>query len=482
MRCIDHNHVVPSRSLDVDPRSPCDRMLLGNRPPISTAGIGFGTSRVSYTDTTADVPPLTYNGDAHLMTVAPTRSGKGRSVIIPNLLNTTQPVIVIDPKGENYQVTADYRRQMGHRVVVIDPFSLVTRPGKSDSLNPFDLYDLPGVDVESESQMLAHLFSEQNRGVKDPFWDENGCGLLSAVLAAVRATKQADERTMDAVFQLVMANDVIYGLAVLLDTVGKSLPNMAYREIASFLQLSERDTRPGVLATAQSYLKSMLSAPVLHTLKPSSFALSDIANGKPTDVFLVLPPDKLRSHRGLLKIWIGTLLRAITSRRVIPDRRTLLLIDEAGQLGEFLFLESILTLCAGYGLQCWTFWQNVAQLKANYGERFATILDNCDVLQTFGMRNGRQVAELAELFNVAESELWDLGPNEQFLRTPDHPQGIVAERCDYLTDEMFAGRYSENRFYSQRPAQLKKQDEGPGAEQPNGLVFRTAKERRSFRH
>ena len=29
---------------------------------------------------------ISYNGDSHLMTIAPTGSGKGRSVIIPNLL------------------------------------------------------------------------------------------------------------------------------------------------------------------------------------------------------------------------------------------------------------------------------------------------------------------------------------------------------------------------------------------------------------
>ena len=444
MHRTDHAHSPTSSH----PNCPVDALLLGWRQSAEPSGIGFAVDPSNGRVDGQLRDPLTYAGDAHLLTIAPTRSGKGRGVLIPNLLHTTRPVIVIDPKGENYQVTADYRRRIGHRVVALDPFSQVTEPGESDALNPFDLFDLPGVDVESEAQMLAHLLSEQNRGVKDPFWDENGCGLLSGILSAVRTTKPPEEQTLDAAFGMLMGDDIVYGLAVLLDNLGKELPKMAYREIAAFLQLSERDTRPGVQATAQSYIKPMLSEPVLKTLGRSSFPLSDIVDGRPTDVFLILPPDKLRSHRGLLKLWVGTLLRAITSRQTIPEQRTLMLIDEAGQLGEFLFLESILTLCAGYGLQCWTFWQNVAQLKANYGERFATILDNCDVLQTFGMRNGRQVAELAELLNVPESELWKLGPNEQFLRTVDHPQGVIADRCDYLTDPMFAGRFQENRFYA----------------------------------
>src|ERR1700721_198999 len=64
--------------------------------------------------------PLTYSGDGHLMTVAPTGAGKGVGVIIPALLTYPGSVIVTDIKGENYQVTARYRRQMGKRVVVLD--------------------------------------------------------------------------------------------------------------------------------------------------------------------------------------------------------------------------------------------------------------------------------------------------------------------------------------------------------------------------
>ena len=84
--------------------------------------------------------PLTYSGDGHLLTVAPTGAGKGVGAIIPALLTYPGTVIVTDIKGENYQVTARHRREMGQRVVVIDPFGLVTQQGKGDRLNPFDLF------------------------------------------------------------------------------------------------------------------------------------------------------------------------------------------------------------------------------------------------------------------------------------------------------------------------------------------------------
>src|SRR4051812_14742042 len=65
----------------------------------------------------ADEEPLWYRGDTHLITVAPPGAGKGRGVIIPNLLTPPGPAVVIDPKGEASQTTARRRRELGQQVV-----------------------------------------------------------------------------------------------------------------------------------------------------------------------------------------------------------------------------------------------------------------------------------------------------------------------------------------------------------------------------
>ena len=58
--------------------------------------------------------------DRHLVTLAGSRAGKGRSLIIPNLLSYPGSVVCIDPKGENAAVTARYRREvLGQEVVVL---------------------------------------------------------------------------------------------------------------------------------------------------------------------------------------------------------------------------------------------------------------------------------------------------------------------------------------------------------------------------
>src|SRR5688572_33383934 len=74
--------------------------------------IGFSAPRATVEAPTGEAPIL-YGEDRHLLTIAPTGAGKGRSVIIPNLLRFEGSVIVIDPKGETWHVTARRRKEMG---------------------------------------------------------------------------------------------------------------------------------------------------------------------------------------------------------------------------------------------------------------------------------------------------------------------------------------------------------------------------------
>ena len=68
--------------------------------------------------------PILHKGAGHLMTIASTGAGKGVGCIIPALLRHSGPVVVIDPKGENYAVTARARKEMGQQVILLDPFEV----------------------------------------------------------------------------------------------------------------------------------------------------------------------------------------------------------------------------------------------------------------------------------------------------------------------------------------------------------------------
>ena len=67
---------------------------------------------------------VSYKGDRHLMTIAPTRSGKGTTQIVPNLLTYAGSALVIDPKGENAAITAEQRYHMGQEIHIVDPWGI----------------------------------------------------------------------------------------------------------------------------------------------------------------------------------------------------------------------------------------------------------------------------------------------------------------------------------------------------------------------
>jgi type IV secretory pathway TraG/TraD family ATPase VirD4 len=63
----------------------------------------------------------------HTVCFARSRSGKGVSLIIPWLRSVNESAIVIDVKGENAFLSMRWREAMGQRVIILDPFKLVTR-------------------------------------------------------------------------------------------------------------------------------------------------------------------------------------------------------------------------------------------------------------------------------------------------------------------------------------------------------------------
>lgn len=389
---------------------------------------------------------IAYTGDSHLLTIAPTGAGKGRSAIIPTLLTYDGPVVVIDPKGENYAVTARYRRSLGHHVLKLDPFGVVD-DGPTDAINPFDIFALPSANLESEAQMFADLLSVGNVSAQEPFWDLSSRGLLSGVIAYVAAHKRRSQQNFSTIRSLVFSRNISLTLGSIVEGEGDKLQRLAFDEFAAFLQLPDQNTRPSVHATACSYLKALSCERVLASLHQSSASVDQIRDGAPLSIYLVVPPDKLRSHQAVLRLWIGTLLRIITSRRRIPRKRTLFILDECAQLGSFAFLETVISLCRGYGLQAWTFWQDLSQLKKLYPLGWPTMINNCDVLQLFGVGNHMLATEFAALVGMPAVQLRRLASDEQVIVLRGRPP-VNCERFDYLHDPELAGRADANPFYA----------------------------------
>ncbi len=81
---------------------------------------------------------LTFGGSEHCIVEAPTRSGKGVGIVIPNLLSWQESVVVLDVKRENWDATAGFRKKYGQAVYLFNP----TDPeGRTARYNPLGYID-----------------------------------------------------------------------------------------------------------------------------------------------------------------------------------------------------------------------------------------------------------------------------------------------------------------------------------------------------
>ncbi len=392
-------------------------------------------------------PPLTYSGDGHLMTIAPTGAGKGVGAIIPALLTYPGSVIVTDIKGENYQVTARYRRQMGQQVVVLDPFGLVTAKDKADKLNPFDLFKVPGSDAESDAEMVAAQLAVGHEFTSDRYWEDTGRGLVAGLVADIATSYSTDKRNLCSLREMLYNDDLDYTLAVALDTRKKSMSPLARDEFIAYLAAPSDKTRPCIRTTATTFVKCLGSSAVSRSLEKSTFDLCDLLHNKPMTIYLVLPPEKLLSHRGLMRLWVVTLMTTVMRRTRLPKQRTLFLLDEAAQLGSLDLLPQAVSLLRGYGLQVWTFWQDLSQLMKLYPANWEAIVNNAAVLQAFGVPgHAARIGWRTVLGDMDAQLASELHSDEMLVAITGQPTARHT-RANYLRDRAFAGRFDANHRF-----------------------------------
>jgi type IV secretion system protein VirD4 len=380
-------------------------LILGRRGGPKSRSIGF-VARQQRESTEL----VTYSGDGHLITFAPTGTGKTSGPVITNALSHPGQLIVLDMKGEVFAATAEARRAMGQEVCVLD----LRDDGVPGSLNPLDLAVSCGSDIAAVARSFAAELIERGSDEKDRFWNDWSETMIAGGCAWLMADCPRKNRKLSALFDLFGGDDVIFSMARLLDEK-KVVNRSAKVAFASFLQLSDNQTRPSVLGTVQTHLRLFDSDLVRRLTDTTTIDIDAFIAGKPVSLYIIVPPTRLTAYRPVLRMWLSGLILALTLRKTRPKERTLMLCDEIGNLGRIDALLTAATLLRSWGLTLWTFWQNAAQLQI-YGAQANTLVDNAGVIQVFGARNRRMAQDFANLVGgVAPEELQNLAPDEQML-------------------------------------------------------------------
>lgn len=332
---------------------------------------------------------LRYDGPAHLITIAPTRSGKGVGTIIPNLLTAERSVICIDPKGENARVTGRKRAQMGP-VYYLDPFALSGHP--TARYNPLASLSPDSIDLAEDAMTLADaLVYELNSKGGEEHWNEEAKALLSGIILYTVCHDAPKDRHLGTVreYLTLAPND----FQTLLTTMQASIEarGLIARAANRFLGKSDREAA-GVLSSAQRHTHFLDSPRIEDVVSQSDFTFAGLKKEVAT-VFLILPPDRLDTYARWLRLLLAQGLGELARSPDKPERPVLFLLDEFAALGKLEAIERAMGLMAGYGLQLWPILQDVHQLRSLYSERAGTFISNAGVMQAFGV-NDFETAEM----------------------------------------------------------------------------------------
>lgn len=396
--------------------------------------------------------PLKYLGDAHLLTVAPTRSGKGVSAIIPNLLTYEGSALVVDPKGENARITARTRAQKGD-VYVLDPFGVTGL--STASYNPIGRITTDNEDALDDAASLADALVVRSKD-GDNHWDDEAASLLEGIILFVGLHEEPSRRHLGTVRELITASpDQLNQILEVMKDCGGLVERTANR----FLSKSDREAS-SVLSTAQRHTKFLDSDRMTKVLgSAAGMSFAELKQKTGTTIFLCIPPDRLDTYGRWLRLMVNEALvdMAVTSEK--PKYPVLFLLDEFAALGPLQSVKRAMGLMAGYGIILWPFLQDLSQLKALYAEAAQTFFANAGAVQWFGLNDIETAKQLSE--TIGKTTIGGLASSThgRSLMTPDELMKIpsssqivmlqgkdpaVLSKIEYYSDTDFSGLWDRD--------------------------------------
>lgn len=339
---------------------------------------------------------LFYNGPGHFLLTAGTRSGKGVSSIIPNLLldSLQSSWVVIDPKGENAAVAASALRDRKKNVILLNPWQLlqdefVARGFEGNhSFNPLSLLESSTeLNLVDDVDILAEMIVPIPPGGidKDHFTSRARSFVAGMMLHLVSSPEHADKRNLQTLWLWLRSSTEDLD-ALILEMIDNEHPTAgpvvsAAAESMGALKVGSSKEFTSIMSSAQRYTDFLKSPALSASMGNSSFDLSQLSAGN-TVVFVIIPTDRLKTASQWLRLVVTSLMRSVVRR---PDKRVTFVLDEAYALGYVSEIETALGTYAGFGVSLFSIFQTLTQIRELYGMNWENFLGSAAVRQFFGV-------------------------------------------------------------------------------------------------
>ena len=365
---------------------------------------------------------LIHNGPEHILTYAPTRSGKGVGLIVPSLVNWKHSLVATDIKGELWAMTAGYRHnELNNKVLKFEP-----AVEKSVKWNPL-LEIRKGDNEVSDAQSIALLIVDPMGKGLDDHWVKTAYSLLTGCILYLINDKEKQEKGQVSLSYLDrMLSDPELPLQNLWEAMSKS-DNQVARQVGQDMKDKPENEAGSIVSTAKSELALYRDPIVAANTNTSDFSVYDIMNSDtPVSLYIVVQPSDQTRISPLFRLLVNMLIRKNVSEfrffqsenfkdysilekagRFLQGKdtkkynairgagsykhRMLLMLDEFPSLGKMDEVQKALAYMAGYGIKGYLIVQDLAQLQDKYGKN-ESITSNCHIQNAYAP-NKHETAE-----------------------------------------------------------------------------------------
>ncbi|MGL4768107.1 MAG: type IV secretory system conjugative DNA transfer family protein [Formosimonas sp.] len=417
------------------------------------------------------------DGQQFVILAAPTRSGKGVGIVIPNLLDYQESMVVLDIKQENFQLTSGWRKSQGQAVFLFNPFA---EDGRTHRWNPltyvssnkmFRVSDIMSISAmlypdgsadqkfwvsQSRNAFLAfamYLFERHEKMSKSKF--KKKAALRKPTLGEIYRLSSGDGSDLKQYLQGLSQEDFLS-----CDT---------QTAFANLLSQAD-DTFSSIMGSFKEPLNAWINPVVDAATSEDDFSLNDLRKKKMT-IYVGIQPNKLAESRLIVNLFFSQIINLNTKE--LPQNNSelqfqcVLLMDEFTSIGKVDIIASAVSYMAGYNIRLLPIIQSMAQLDATYGKEVArTLITNHALQIVYAPREQQDANDYSEMLGyttvtkrnttrgrdvsyseveekralMLPQELKAIGFDKEIFFYEGVPHPVLCDKIKYYEDKYFTQR------------------------------------------
>ena len=422
-------------------------------------------------------------GQQFVILAAPTRSGKGVGIVIPNLLDYQHSMVVLDIKQENFDLTSGWRKSQGQEVFLFNPFA---EDGRTHRWNPLTYVSADkNFRISDLMSIAAMLYPDDSADQK--FWVSQSRNAFLAFALYLfekyeyvtsmarqkpKLTVKPPQRTLGTIYRL-SSGDGTPLKEFFSRLSGESYLSSDCKTAFANLLSQADDTFSSIMGTFKEPLNAWINPIVDAATSDDDFLLTDLRKKKMT-IYIGILPNKLAESRLIINLLFSQIINQNTKElpQNNPDLKfqCLLLMDEFTSIGKVDILANAVSYMAGYNIRLLPIIQSMAQLDATYGkEQARTLITNHALQILYAPREQQDANDYSEMLGyttikkesitrgkelsrsereerralMLPQELKAMGNDKEVFVYEGLAHPVICDKIKYYQDKFFTQRLSK---------------------------------------